>query len=54
MWNLKKNAIECVCIQKQIHRKQCYGCQRGEGSGEGQTRSIELTDTNTTCKIDKQ
>ena len=34
--------------QKQIqrHRKQTYGYQRGEGGGEGQIRSMGLTDTN--------
>ena len=33
--------------QKQTHRyrKQICGFQRGEGQGEGQIRSMELTDT---------
>ena len=34
--------------EKQSHRhiKQTYDYQRGEGAGEGQIRSIGLTDTN--------
>ena len=32
--------------QKQSHRKQIYGYQKGEGGGEGQIKSKGLTDTN--------
>ena len=41
-------------IQTHRHGKQTYSYQRGEGGGEGQIRSMGLTDTNYYPKIDKQ
>ena len=44
MWNLKNNKSKYT-KQKQGHRKQTCGYQRGEGRG-GQVRNMELIDTN--------
>ena len=51
MWTLKNNTNEYIYIytkQKKTYRyrRQASGYQRGEESGEGQIRGMELTDKN--------
>ena len=48
IWNLKNNKNECICkteVDSQLQKTTC-DYRRGEGSWEGQVRSMGLTDTN--------
>ena len=46
MWNQKLIQMTLYAKQKQTHRKQTYGYQKGEGGWEEQIRSMGLIDTN--------
>ena len=47
MWNLEnKNRQMTMTKEKQTHREQTSGYQRGEENGEGQDRGRKLTGTN--------
>ena len=55
MWDLKKMIQMNLFIkQKQTHRKQIYGFQRGEAVGEGQIRTWGLADTTIMYKINNK
>ena len=47
IWNLKSNTNQCMCKkERDSHRKQTNGYQRGEGRGRGmQVRGVGLRDT---------
>ena len=46
MWNLKNSTNESIHKTETDSRKQTFGYRVGKGVGEGEIRSMGLTDTN--------